>query len=502
MMIPDWYRRLQKCYAIRSRGKYRSRQPHLCYTVERMEDTRTKIVCTVGPASAAPSMLLRMMRAGMDVARLNFSHGTHDDHRRLLRAIRSAAKKAGKTIGILQDLQGPKIRVGELPEGGVQLHKAERMTLTTAAGEYKAGGSIPVTHASLHRDVHAGHRILFDDGTIEVAVERVRGRTITAKVTVPGLLKSHKGMNLPDSHIDADPFTTKDREDLLFGIAEGVDWVVLSFVTSADDVKTARSVARAAARAQGVRPPKIMAKIERRAALEHLAEIIDASDGVLLGRGDLGVEIPPEEVPVVQKDVVEACRRAGKPVIVATQMLNSMVDSPRATRAETADVANAVFDHADAVMLSAESASGRYPAVAVQAMHAVIREAEHSHYDDIRGIALVVPDLSTAFAEALHVLAASHLVHATAVVASHGDLAAKANMFRLDIPLFVVCPDEGLARQMVVSAGVHPIVMDESPATLPTRLMQKLRRDRLLPRGGHVALIAMLGKDVRLSVID
>lgn len=466
-----------------------------------MEDKRTKIVCTVGPASAAPSMLLRMIRAGMDVARLNFSHGTHDDHRRLLRAIRAAARKAGKTVGILQDLQGPKIRVGTLPDEGVALHKGERITLTTTIGDYKTGGPICVTHKTLHRDVHAGHRILFDDGTIEVAVERVRGRNIMAKVTIPGLLKSHKGMNLPDSRIDADPFTAKDREDLLFGIAEGVDWVVLSFVTSADDIKTARSVARAAARACGVRSPKIMAKVERRAALDRLAEIIDAADGVLLGRGDLGVEIPPEEVPVVQKDVVEACRRAGKPVIVATQMLNSMIDSPRATRAETADVANAVFDHADAVMLSAESATGRYPAVAVQAMAAVIREAEHSHYDDIRGLALVVPDVATAFAESLHILTASHLVHAAAVVASHGDLAAKANMFRLDIPLFVICPDESLARQMTMSAGVHPFVMDESPATLPYRLLQKLRRDRLLPRGGRVALMAGLGAEARLSVL-
>lgn len=466
-----------------------------------MQHKRTKIVCTVGPASASPSMLVRMIRVGMDVARLNFSHGTHEDHRRLLRAVRAAAKKAGKTVGVLQDLQGPKIRVGVLPDDGVPLHKGEKITLTTANVVYKTGGPIPVTHVSLHRDVHAGHRILFDDGTLEVETVRVRGRNIVAKVTVPGVLMSHKGMNLPDSRIDADPFTAKDRDDLLFGVAEGVDWVALSFVTSGNDIKTARTVARAAAHAQGVRPPKIMAKIERRAALDKLAEIIDACDGVLLGRGDLGVEIPPEEVPVVQKDVVEACRRAGKPVIIATQMLNSMIGSPRATRAETTDVANAVFDHADAVMLSAESATGRYPAVTVQAMSAVIREAEKSHYDDIRGLALVVPDLATAFAESLHVLAASHLIAAVAVVASHGDFAAKSNMFRLDVPIFVVCPDDGLARQMTLAAGVHPLVMDENAASLPTRLIQKMRRERLLPHGGRVALVILAGNDARLSVI-
>ncbi|MEK7458936.1 MAG: pyruvate kinase [Patescibacteria group bacterium] len=466
-----------------------------------MQHKRTKIVCTVGPASAAPSMLVRMMHAGMDVARLNFSHGTHDEHKKLLKAIRGAAKKVGKTVGILQDLQGPKIRVGELPKEGVELHKAEEITLTTTAISYKTGGPIPVTHKTLHNDVHAGHRILFDDGTIEVKVERVRGKNIFAKVTVPGVLKSHKGMNLPDSTIDADPFTTKDRDDLLFGVENGVDWVVLSFVTGADDIRIARKLATAAARTYGVRPPKIMAKVERRAALDKLAEIIAASDGVLLGRGDLGVEIPPEEVPVVQKDVVEACRRAGKPVIVATQMLNSMTDSPRATRAETADVANAVFDHADAVMLSAESASGRYPAVAVQAMAAVIAEAEKSHYDDIRGVALVVKDLPTALAESLHVLAASKLIAAVAVVASHGDLAAKANMFRLDIPLYVVCPDDALARQMTMSAGVHALVMDDSPASFPSRFVQKLKKEKALTRGGRVALLLTSGNEVRLSVI-
>lgn len=466
-----------------------------------MQHKRTKIVCTVGPASAAPSMLVRMMHAGMDVARLNFSHGTHDEHKKLLKAIRGAAKKTGKTIGILQDLQGPKIRVGNLPKDGVELHKGQKITLTTAMVDYKTGGAISVTHKSLHRDVHAGHRILFDDGTIEVKVESVRGKNIIAKVTVPGVLKSHKGMNLPDSTIDADPFTAKDRDDLLFGVENGVDWVVLSFVTGADDIRIARKLATAAARTYGVRPPKIMAKVERRAALDRLAEIIAASDGVLLGRGDLGVEIPPEEVPVVQKDVVEACRRAGKPVIVATQMLNSMTDSPRATRAETADVANAVFDHADAVMLSAESASGRYPAVAVQAMAAVIVEAEKSHYDDIRGVALVVKDLPTALAESLHVLAASKLIAAVAVVASHGDLAAKANMFRLDIPLYVVCPDDALARQMTMSAGVHALVMDDSPASFPSRLVQKLKKEKALTRGGRVALLLTSGNEARLSVI-
>lgn len=465
-----------------------------------MEGKRTKIVCTVGPASASPRMLARMLRAGMDVARLNFSHGTHDEHRKLLRAIRAAARSVNKHVGVLQDLQGPKIRVGALPQDGVALHKGQLVHFTTADTEYTEGGAIMISYRNLHRDIRAGHRILFDDGTIEVIVERVRGKTIAARVKVPGLLKSHKGINVPDTAVEADPFTAKDREDLLFGVSEGVDWVVLSFVTSADDILAAKRVARAAAQSHGVRPPKIMAKVERRAAVDNLDEIIAAADGVLLGRGDLGVEVPPEEVPIIQKDVVEACRRAGKPVVVATQMLNSMVDNPRSTRAETSDVANAVFDHADAVMLSAESATGRYPAVAVQAMAAVIREAEASHYDDIRDVGPRAPDLSTAFAQTVHMLALSRLCDGVVCVATDGDIARKINMFRPQLPIFMVVPDDSLARQVSLSSGVHPLVLSDDPATFLSRVTTKIRREKLLSRGARLAAVTAASHQVNLTI--
>lgn len=461
---------------------------------------RTRIVCTIGPASASPSMLVRMMQAGMDVARLNFSHGTHAEHRQLAHMVRAAAKKAGKTVALLQDLQGPKIRVGALPKEGIVLHKGERIQLTTSRVEYEPGGPIPVTYARLHHDVHAGHRMLFDDGTIEGTVERVRGKQITVRMTVPGTLMSHKGMNLPDSLVDADPFTKKDREDLLFGIGLGVDWVVLSFVNTAADLTAARQVAVAAAKANGVRPPKIMAKVERRSALEHLNEIIDAADGILLGRGDLGVEIPPEEVPVVQKDVAEACRKAGKPVIVATQMLNSMIDSPRSTRAETSDVANAVFDHADAVMLSAESATGRYPAVTVQAMAAIIREAEQSRYDDIHRATLHVCDVPTAFAQMVHGLVHMKLIDAVVAVAVHGEAARKLGMYRPNAPIFMVTNDDAHARQMVMWSGVESVVMSGEPGSLPARIVTKLRKERRIPRGARLAVLVDSGPSLSLSV--
>lgn len=446
-------------------------------------------------------MLVRMLRAGMDMARLNFSHGTHEDHARLIRAVRAASRKAGKAVAILQDLQGPKIRVGDLPKDGVVLHKGEHITLTTEDRAYETDGPIPVTYHRLHRDVAKGHRILFDDGTIEVEVAKVRGKRITALVKVPGTLKSHKGMNLPDSEVSADPFTTKDREDLLFGVAQGVDWVAMSFVSCADDIMTARAVARSAARAHGVRTPLIFAKIELRSALDRFPEILEAADGILLGRGDLGVEIPPEEVPIVQKDVVEACRRAGKPVIVATQMLNSMVDNPRSTRAETSDVANAVFDHTDAVMLSAESATGRYPVVTVQAMAAVIREAEQSRYDDIAHICVTVPGLEEAMAQTVHVLAASGIIGAVVAVASHGDLARKLNMYRPSVPIYLVTPDPAVARQSVAFAGVTPLVMDDAAGSLAARVHTKVRRERLVPRGAAIALLTGSVPHTQLSIL-
>lgn len=466
-----------------------------------MEEKRTKIICTVGPASSGLAVLVRMLRAGMDVARLNFSHGTHEQHAKLLRTIRAAARKAGKTVAVLQDLQGPKIRVGDLPPEGVALHKGERIYLTTANVAYEPQGAIPLTYRALHKDVHAGHRIFFDDGSMEVEVERIRGRVITARVKVPGVLRSHKGLNVPDSTVEADPFTEKDRDDLMFGVAQGVDWVVLSFVASADDMVTARKVAAAAARAAGVRPPKLMAKVERRSAIEHFDEILEASDGILLGRGDLGVEVPPEEVPVMQKDIVDACRRAGKPVVVATQMLNSMVENPRSTRAETSDVANAVFDHADAVMLSAESATGRYPSVAVQAMAAVIREAEKSRYDEIRHVTLHTPDLAASLAQTAHVLAASGLIDAVVCVAAHGALARKANMFRPSVPIIMVAPDDALARQSVLGSGIVPLVLSDEPATFLPRLLTKIRREGLLPRRARIAVLQDTGSTATLTVV-
>lgn len=419
---------------------------------------RTRIICTIGPASASPSMLVRMMRSGMDVARLNFSHGTHDDHELLMRSIHASAKKAGKYVAILQDLQGPKIRVGTLPDNGIELNVGQFIVFSTNLEKYETNGPIPVTYKNLHKDVQKGHRILLDDGFLEVEVTKVSGAMIHAKVTYGGLLKSHKGMNLPDSVIRIDPFTEKDHADLLFGVAHGVDWIVLSFISQPEIAERVRKISQASARLNKVRAPWIMAKIETKLGVERFDEILEVVDGIMLGRGDLALEIPMEDVPIVQKELVEKCRRAGKPIIVATQMLDSMSRNPRATRAEISDVANAVLDHADAVMLSGESASGRYPAATVQAMAAVIDKAESSRFDEVEVLAGDVDTPIHAMAHAVGVLAARGLIDAIVAPTTIPDVVECLPRYRPHVPILVGCEDDDIARRFVLYAGVIPFV--------------------------------------------
>ena len=468
-----------------------------------MEDARTRIVCTIGPASSSPTVLSRMMKAGMDVARLNFSHGTHGEHAALFKSVRTAARKIDKPVAILQDLQGPKIRVGALPKQGVALREGQAVTLTTALVPYKANGPIPVSYHRLHKDVAHGHRILLDDGALELTVLRVRDRAIHCSVDVGGVLTSHKGVNVPDSKVSASALTPKDIDDLEFGVKLGVDWVCVSFVTTPSPVEKAREIAREAARKNRVRPPMIMAKIERREALERFDDILEVCDGIMLGRGDLGVEIPPEEVPIVQKDITERCRLAGKPCIVATHMLESMKASPRATRAEISDIANAVFDHADAVMLSAESATGRYPAAAVQAMAAAIGAAEQSRFDEIPIIPAVNADMPHIFAQTVAQLAASHSISAVIAPASFPEYAMKLGLYRPALPIGIIVPDQAAGRQISLRFGVHPIVADDRPATFLSRTPSLAKSAFSLKKGAKGAVIAGTGPSgVQLTILE
>ncbi len=465
-----------------------------------MEAARTRIVCTIGPASNTPTILARMMRSGMDAARLNFSHGTHDEHRALIRNIRSAARKTDSTVAIIQDLQGPKIRVGVLPDGGLPLHEGQKITFSTSIDEYEHGGPIPVTYRRLQHDVKAGERILLDDGFMETVVTRVSGKTISAKVVVGGVLKSRKGLNLPDSEVTVDPFTQKDHDDLMFGLEQGVDWVVLSFISSPDVVAHVRRIVSAASRANAVRPPKIMAKIETKMAIDHFAEILAVVDGVMLGRGDLGLEIPMEEVPIVQKTLIEECRKAHKPIIVATHMLDSMARNPRATRAEVSDVANAVLDHADAVMLSAESASGRYPVATVQAMASVVREAESSRFDVIAEPLTDIDGLPSAMAHTVGILTRCQLIDAIASSADSGEVAKSLPMYRPHVPIFLACEDVAQARQHILYAGVYPVVAPLGSASFPQRFHALLVKGKHIRSKDKVAYVWASGPLLELTI--
>jgi pyruvate kinase len=455
-----------------------------------MEEARTKIICTIGPASSSVSMLLKMIYAGMDVARLNFSHGTHDEHKTLIRNIRRAASTNNKYVGILQDLQGPKIRVGDLPKDGVKLSKSQKIVFTTASSDFEKTGDIQITHPTLHKDIKKGHRIFLDDGRIEAEVLSVRGRKIFTKVVLAGVLLSNKGINLPDSSVSGSSFTKKDEEDLLFGLQQGVDWIALSFVSNAKTIERVRKLIKEKCRYLGTTPPRIISKIERREALDRFEEIMGASDAIMLARGDLGVEINPEQVPIVQKEVIELCRQSGKPVVVATHMLDSMTKSPRATRAETSDVANAVIDHADAVMLSAESATGDYPDKTVQTMNTVIAEAENSRFDDIGFYQIHdIEDIETSIAQTLHVMSRNDQIDVIATSSTYGCVTEAINMFRPDAKIILACPNKTVARQMAMRSGVTPIVLSDAPGTFLHRMESKMRKDRLVFSKQRVAYV-------------
>ena len=326
---------------------------------------RTKIVCTLGPSTATESAIGDLLDAGMNVARINFSHGTQAEHTATIARVRSAADARGVPVAILGDLQGPRIRIGELTSP-IELTTGDDVTL--APEDTPPPGAIPVTYRALARDVRSGDRILVDDGLIELMVLDTAGDTVHARVVYGGPLKSHKGMNLPGVHVSAPSITDKDRADITFAIDQALDYLALSFVRRAEDIADLRELI-----------PKrllVIAKIEKDIALTNIESIMRAADGVMVARGDLGVELPFEEVPIAQKRIIRLANRLGKPVITATQMLESMVEHPRPTRAEASDVANAILDGTDAVMLSAETAAGAFPRLAVEAMRRIICEVE------------------------------------------------------------------------------------------------------------------------------
>ncbi|MBP7960564.1 MAG: pyruvate kinase [Caldilineaceae bacterium] len=419
---------------------------------------RTKIVCTIGPAVREPDVLANLILAGMDVARLNFSHGTHDYHRESIRLIRSISQELRKPVAILADLQGPKLRVGKMQPGGVPLKPGDDLILTTE--DIVGGpGRVPIQYADLPRQVEKGERILIDDGLLEIEVVSASKTEIMTKVIIGGILNDNKGMNLPSASLDIPALTVKDREDVRFALEHQVDWIALSFVRS--DVEVLELKALAKERATFGRITPIIAKIEKPEAVDNIAQIVKAADGIMVARGDLGIETSPEAVPMAQKMIIKTCNEAGKPVITATQMLDSMVRNPRPTRAEASDVANAVLDGTDALMLSNETATGAYPVLAVQTMVKIAEEAERVRQmkqNDMLDLHKKVVNIAGAVCHATVQTAKD--VQAAAILAptASGFTAGMLARFRPSVPIIAVTPSPMAQRRLCLYWGVTALL--------------------------------------------
>ena len=411
----------------------------------------TKIVATIGPASSSPDVIRNLIRAGINVARLNFSHGAHEDHARTVANIRGIAQDLGKPIAILGDLQGPRIRIGVLPQP-LQLNEGDVITLVPE--DHHAADEIPVTYDELAHDVRLGGTILVDDGLIALEVIEVAAPKVKARVRFGGLLKSNKGMNLPGIDVSAPSITDKDREDIQFAIEHDLDYLALSFVRRAEDITLLKGML-----------PKgmlVVAKIEKDSALERIESILQASDAVMVARGDLGVELPFEEVPLQQKRIIGLANRYGRPVITATQMLESMIQNPRPTRAEASDVANAILDGTDAVMLSAETAAGLHPVLAVEAMRRIASAAEEAPVARGQGIdrlqpgqATVEETIASASVTAVRLLGA----HTIVVFTKSGFSARIVAARRPNVRIVVLTDNVRTYRQLALTWGVTPFLV-------------------------------------------
>jgi pyruvate kinase len=439
---------------------------------------RAKIICTIGPACHDEAAMRDLLRLGMDVGRLNFSHGSHEDHARNIERLRSAAEKENRSICILQDLQGPKIRTGRLERHEPVLLESGSTVVITPRDVAGTPTRISTTFPDLAREVVAGARILLRDGLIELRVRSVRGGDVVCDVLNGGMLGEHQGINLPGTALSIPAMTEKDRKDLEFGLKQGVDAVALSFVRSAADVNMVREIVAGLGR-----DIPLIAKLEKPQAIDHLEEILEVVDGVMVARGDLGVEMAPEKVPVIQKHVIRRAAVWRKPVITATQMLESMIENPRPTRAEASDVANAIFDGTDSVMLSAETASGRYPREAVAMMSRIVIEAESNMGEftqprrrrDNHGLS-VAETICESIAHAAEDLP----MGAIAVFTESGNTARMISKFRPQAPIYAFTHVASVVQRANLFWGVHPIRCGHAPST---DQMVEVAEKELLARG-------------------
>jgi len=452
-----------------------------------MDFRHSKIVCTIGPATRSPRMIDRLFAAGMDVARLNFSHGSHEEHARTFALIRAASGKHQKPLAILADLQGPKIRTGALAGGGPVILRTGQQFVITTAKVLGDSTRVSTTFTALPREVRRGDRILLSDGLIELRVEQVRDRQVICEVVNGGALGEHKGINLPGLKLRVPALTPKDRADLAFALKHGANYIAVSFVRRPEDVLLAKQLIRRAGK-----DTPVIAKLEKPQAIENLDAIVSAADGVMVARGDLGVEMSPERVPVVQKAIIARARELRRPVITATQMLESMTENPRPTRAEASDVANAIFDGSDAVMLSAETATGKYPVEAVGMMARIIEEAEASigafprpaQQEQLK-VPGTVAELVCHASRELHMKLIAVFTHS-------GFTARLISRYRPLLPIVAFSPEQETRRRLALVWGVYPRNIQDVHKVdgLAGVAEKRLLEERLVRKGDVIAIVA------------
>ncbi len=450
---------------------------------------KTKIVCTIGPASESPEVLRELIRQGMNIARLNFSHGSHQEHAERIQKIREAAAAEQKTIGILLDTKGPEIRTGDLKDVQVELVKGQRFILTTERIEGDQE-RVSITHPDLPKEVKVGATILIDDGLIGLTVEDIHATEIICKVENGGILKSRKGVNIPGIKINLPGITEKDAQDIRFGIEHEIDYIAASFIRKKEDILEIREILE-----RHGSQALIIAKIENQEGIENLDSILKVADGIMIARGDMGVEIPVEEVPIVQKEIIKKCNQLGKVVITATQMLDSMQRNPRPTRAEASDVANAIFDGTDAIMLSGETAAGKYPVESLRVMNSIASRIESAlHYDDLyqQRTREVGQSITESISQA--VVSTAHNLDCQAIITptESGYTARMVSKYRPKVPIIAVTPNQMVLRQLALVWGVYPML--GSPASSTDEMFQasvsKVLTSEIVRQGDLVILTA------------
>jgi pyruvate kinase len=455
-------------------------------------DTRTKIGATLGPACQTQAIISKMVQAGMDFARLNFSHGTHQEHQQLINNVRAIEKKFGHPVAILSDLQGPHIRVGDLPSKGVKLKTGDKVTL--ASGAAKKNADIPVGFFGLENFLKKNERILIDDGKVEILVTNVNVNKITGQVIEGGIVHNHKGMNFPDSILEIPVLATKDKADVRFAVKAGVDMISLSFISRAKDILDLRYFIKQVQKEEKLeqKPIFVVAKIERHEAVDNIAEILEVADAIMIARGDLGLELPKQEVPLIQKRIIDEASAKATPVIVATQLLDSMRENKRPTRAEVSDVANAVIDHVDGLLLTNETAAGKHPVHTIETMTEVITATEKSHYDDLARPIIketerterAITELSRILAEAVN----ANLILAASLTGETGRLISRV---RPELPILVATESEIVWRQLNLSWGVESFILPHcnSIEEFVDRSISHIKKQKLAKKGEKIIIV-------------